>query len=73
MNNNLPIFHGDDYETMIILTMMTIVVMRLIITVRIMVIMDHENQAALVWRGTDDVFCGGSVIRYSIVCLSLQI
>ena len=27
MNNNLPIFHGDDDETMTILTMMMIIVM----------------------------------------------
>ena len=27
MNNNLPIFHGDDDETMMILTMMMIIVM----------------------------------------------
>ena len=33
---------------------------------------NDKNQAALVSRGSAFVFCGGSVIRYCIVCLSLQ-
>ena len=56
----------------VITTMLTIITMMMIIVVMMMVVMidDHygnvKSQAGMVWSGSSSVFCGATVIRFSI-------
>ena len=54
-------------------TMLTIITMVMIIVMIVVMIDDHygnvKSQAGMVWSGSSSVFCGATVIRFSIFCL----
>ena len=58
----------------VLTTMLTIITMMMIIVM--VMIDDHygnvKSQAGMVWSGSSSVFCGATVIRFSIFCFLFE-
>ena len=61
-------YHADDHHRTMVMIIVIIVMM--------VMIDDHygnvKSQAGMVWSGSSSVFCGATVIRFSIFCFLFE-